>query len=130
MIQWGRIARDQSFQDKVGVIDGFFPDFIYQAAPVWVVGKDVGEVGERPFDGSPLQKEISSNPSSPIRGGKNQDGIFQSALRGTAFSHSMKDPGEIEPVFLLQGVSFDCLSEILDRFFQVNLEEVPLVEDP
>ena len=59
MVQRGRIFRDQSFEDKVRVIDGFCPDFVDQVAPVWVVGQNIGEVGEGPFEGALLEKILA-----------------------------------------------------------------------
>ncbi len=130
LFQRGGILWDQSFKDEVRVIEGFSPDFVYESALVRVVGQDVGKVGEGPFKFALLQKEVSGNPSSPIRGGEDHDGIFQDAFGGTSFSHPLKDLCKMEPVLLLQGVFLSSLLEILGRLFQVDLEEIPLMDDP
>jgi hypothetical protein len=80
------------------------------------MGEDIRKMGEGLLEVSLLEKKICDHPSSSIARGKDPDGIFQSPLRDSGFSHPLEDLCQLEPVFLLQRVPLDRLPEVTSRF--------------
>jgi hypothetical protein len=69
------------------------------------------------------------HPSSLKTRGKEQNSLFQGSLKAFILSYSLKDLRQIDPIDLLQRISFDCQTEIVKRFLFVDAADIPLIEE-
>jgi hypothetical protein len=91
------------------------------------VSQDIGEMGEGFFGSSLLEEKISGNPPSSITGGEKKEGLFQGTFAVFHFIHLLEDCGEMKPIILLEGGSFDGLLEIVVGFSKVHMTKIPFV---
>jgi hypothetical protein len=63
-----------------------------------------------------LEEKIPRHPPSSITGGKDKESLLQGTFAVLLLIHVLEDRGEMKPIILLEGGSFDSLLEIVVGF--------------
>ena len=92
------------------------------------MGKNIGVMVEGFLFFAHLQEDIRGGPVPPIALRSDPHCLLQSFSRLPCLPPALEGSSQAEPVFLVQRISLNRLTQEIDRSIQINAADIPLIK--